>query len=79
MKQKIYFKIPAWLEKIISNNWLGDKTGQGFFKKIKLPVTEGSPEERKSDKEIYTLNLKTLEYAPRTKAKFCFSKICEAN
>ena len=64
------FKIPSWLQTMIANKWLGDKTGQGFFKKVKLPVTEGSPEERKSDKEIYTLDLKTLEYKPRTKASF---------
>ena len=30
-----HFNIPAWLEKMITNNWLGDKTGQGFFKKTK--------------------------------------------
>ena len=71
---KDYFKIPAWLEKMIENKWLGDKTGQGFFKKIKLPVTEGSPEERKSEKEIHTLNLKTLEYAPRSKTTFATVK-----
>jgi 3-hydroxyacyl-CoA dehydrogenase len=64
------FRIPAWLEKIVANNWLGDKTGQGFFKKIKLPVVSGSPEERKSDKEIQVLNLETLEYEPRKKPKF---------
>lgn len=68
------FKIPAWLQTMINNKWLGDKTGQGFFKKVKLPVTEGSPEERKSDKEIYTLDLKTLEYKPRTKASFASVK-----
>jgi len=67
---KEIFNIPAWLEKVLTNNWLGDKSGQGFFKKIKLPVTEGSPEERKSDKEIHVLNLQTLEYAPRQKPKF---------
>ena len=64
------FKIPGWLEKMIENNWLGDKSGQGFFKKIKVPVTEGSPEERKSDKEIHTLDLNTFEYRPRAKASF---------
>src|SRR4029079_9719271 len=68
------FVIPSWLNKMIENNWLGDKTGQGFFKKIKMPVTEGSPEERKSDKEIYTLNVQTLEYAPRSKAAFASVK-----
>lgn len=64
------FKIPAWLEKMVANNWLGDKTGQGFFKKLKLPVTSGSPEEQKKDKEIQVLNLGTLEYEPRKKPKF---------
>lgn len=64
------FKIPTWLEKIVANNWLGDKTGQGFFKKIKLPVTSGSPEEQKKDKEIQVLNLSTLEYEARKKPKF---------
>jgi len=64
------FLIPDWLNKMISNSWLGEKSGQGFFKKIKIPVTQGSPEERKSDKEIQVLNLKTFEYEPRVKSKF---------
>ena len=54
------FSIPSWLEKIVANNWLGDKTGQGFFKK-----TKGA-----AGTEILTLNLQTLEYAPRQKSKF---------
>nr|MBA3675385.1 3-hydroxyacyl-CoA dehydrogenase/enoyl-CoA hydratase family protein [Chitinophagaceae bacterium] len=54
------FSLPNWLGKVVENNWLGDKTGQGFFKKIK-----GGAE-----KEIHTLNLQTLEYAPRSKPKF---------
>jgi len=64
------FLIPGWLDKMIANNWLGDKTGQGFFKKIKIPFTQGSPEERKSDKEIQVLNLKTFDYQQRVKSKF---------
>ena len=64
------FKIPAWLQTMIENKWLGDKSGQGFFKKVRLPVTAGSPEERKNEKEIYTLDLKTFEYVPRSKPKF---------
>jgi 3-hydroxyacyl-CoA dehydrogenase len=56
------FKIPAWLDKMIANNWLGDKTGQGFFKKM--------PPSTKGEKEIHTLDLETMEYKPRVKAKF---------
>ncbi len=56
---KNIFTLPTWLEKMVAQNWLGDKTGQGFFKKIKTA----------SSKEILTLNLKTFEYEPRIKTK----------
>jgi len=55
------FNIPDWLTKMVENKWLGDKTGQGFFKKIKGAAGES---------EILTLNLQTMEYQPRQKAKF---------
>ena len=32
---KSLFEIPSWLNTMVTNNWLGDKTGQGFFKKTK--------------------------------------------
>ena len=54
------FNIPAWLDTMVTNNWLGDKTGQGFFKKLQ---SAGS-------KEILTLNLQTMEYGPRVKPRF---------
>lgn len=75
---KAIYTIPAWLEKIVANNWLGDKSKQGFFKKIVLPVTEGSPEERKNDKEIQVLDLKTMEYGQRTKTKFATLEAAKA-
>jgi len=55
------FAIPSWLDKIVANNWLGDKTGQGFFKKTKSSTGQ---------KEILTLDLQTMEYKPRVKSKF---------
>ncbi|MEJ7587224.1 MAG: 3-hydroxyacyl-CoA dehydrogenase family protein [Ferruginibacter sp.] len=58
---KEQFLIPAWLDKMAGNKWLGDKTGQGFFKKIK--GTGG-------DKEILTLDLQTMEYGPAKRPKF---------
>lgn len=59
---KEIFTIPAWLQKMVDNKWLGDKTGQGFFKKM--------PPNPKGEKEIYTLNLSSFEYQPRNKPKF---------
>jgi 3-hydroxyacyl-CoA dehydrogenase len=55
------FIIPAWLEKMLTNNWLGDKTGQGFFSKRKSATGE---------REIFTLDLKSFEYKPRAKTVF---------
>jgi 3-hydroxyacyl-CoA dehydrogenase len=63
------FVIPGWLEKMVANNWLGDKTGQGFFLKKK---------DSKGEREILTLDLKTFEYKPRTKTKFASLEAAKA-
>jgi 3-hydroxyacyl-CoA dehydrogenase len=55
------FKLPDEVKKLEQNKWLGDKTGQGFYKK-----TKGA----KGETEILTLDLKTLEYKPKAKTKF---------
>ena len=58
---KDFFVLPPFLEKMIANKWLGDKTGQGFYKKDKsLPKGQ----------DILTLNLDTMEDGPKVKAKF---------
>jgi 3-hydroxyacyl-CoA dehydrogenase len=54
------YKVPALVEEMTKRGWLGDKTGQGFYKKVR---SDGS-------KEILTLDVNTMEYRPRQKAKF---------
>jgi 3-hydroxyacyl-CoA dehydrogenase len=54
------YRVPALLEEMTRRGWLGDKTGQGFYKKAK---SEG-------EKEILTLDVNTMEYRPRQKARF---------
>jgi len=54
------YKVPALIEEMAKRGWLGDKTGQGFYKKVK---GEG-------EKEILTLDTSTMEYRGRQKAKF---------
>jgi 3-hydroxyacyl-CoA dehydrogenase len=56
-----YFKIPGFISKMVENKWLGSKTEQGFFKKVKGANGKS---------EIHALDLKTLEYKPSQKAKF---------
>ena len=58
---RAYFNIQGWLNGMEEKKWLGDKTGQGFFKKVKNA-------EGKSD--IQVLNLQTMEYEARKKPKF---------
>lgn len=60
-EEKELFELPAFIQKMLENNWLGSKTKQGFFKKT--VNAEGK-------KEILSLNLKTLEYEPGKKASF---------
>jgi 3-hydroxyacyl-CoA dehydrogenase len=45
-------------KKMIEQKWLGDKTGQGFYKRVGR------------DREILALNWKTLEYQPLQKPRF---------
>src|SRR5690606_35118286 len=58
---KNIFQLPGFLNKMMTDKWLGDKTGQGFYKKIKNAAGKS---------EILTLDLQTMEYHPRQKVKF---------
>lgn len=44
-------------KKMIERGWLGEKSGQGFYKRVG------------KDKEIYAIDLQTLEYHPAVKVK----------
>lgn len=57
---KHFFALPDAIDQMVSNKWLGDKSGQGFYKKI---VQDGK-------KKILNLNLETLEYGEDQKSKF---------
>lgn len=63
------FMVPAWVSKMVEQKWLGDKTGQGFFKKVKS---------KEGKSEILVLNLSTFEYEPRKKPKFASFETAKA-
>ena len=60
------FKLPDYITKMVENKWLGQKTKQGFYKKISKGV-------------IHSLDLKTLEYKPMNKKKFGAFSIAKEN
>src|SRR5205085_2503281 len=54
------FAPPPLLQELVARGWLGEKSGQGFYKRIK--GAEGS--------EILVLDHATMEYRPREKWRF---------
>ncbi|MBP6401094.1 MAG: enoyl-CoA hydratase/isomerase family protein [Bacteroidia bacterium] len=60
-ESKDTFKLPAFVQKLVDNKWFGDKTNQGFYKKVKG---------EKGKSEILTLDLKTFEYKAKGKSRF---------
>ena len=60
------FKLPDYIMKMLENNWLGQKSGQGFYKKIEKGL-------------IYSIDLKTLEYTPQAKSRYASVRIAREN
>lgn len=56
------FEPPAFISEMLKRKLLGDKTKQGFYKKLKAAPG--------AESEIQTLDLATFDYRPRQKPKF---------
>jgi 3-hydroxyacyl-CoA dehydrogenase len=52
------FVLPPFMQTMVERGWLGDKTGQGFYKRVGAA------------KEIHAIDWKTLEYHPAKKVRF---------
>lgn len=55
------FELPNIIAKLMENKWLGDKTGQGFYKKVK---------DEKGKSVILALDFETMEYKATEKVSF---------
>ncbi|WP_100407443.1 3-hydroxyacyl-CoA dehydrogenase/enoyl-CoA hydratase family protein [Bacillus solitudinis] len=55
--EKLVFEVPKFLKIMVAKGWIGEKAGQGFYKKVK----------HANSKEIHSLNLETMDYGPRKK------------
>jgi len=62
------YKVPTLVGEMAKRGWLGDKTGQGFYKKL---TGQG-------EKEILTLDVHTMEYRTRQKARFASLEMAKA-
>ncbi len=54
------FLLQPFLQTLIERRWLGDKTGQGCYKKI----------DNNGKREFWAIDWKTVEYCPPTRPKF---------
>ena len=60
-ERKTVFELPSFIDKMQKNNWLGSKSGQGFYKKTV---------DKNGKKSILELNLKTFDYNKSEKPKY---------
>jgi 3-hydroxyacyl-CoA dehydrogenase len=60
-ESKSIFELPSMMQKLMANKWLGDKTGQGFYKKTR---------DDKGKTVILSLDLKTFEYGAQQRVSF---------
>jgi 3-hydroxyacyl-CoA dehydrogenase len=54
------YRIPPLVEEMVRRGWLGEKSGRGFYQRVK----------KGGDSEILALDPGTMEYRPRQKARF---------
>ncbi len=59
-EDRAFFTLPPFVEQMLERGMLGEKTGQGFYKRVKKADGES---------EILTLDPATLEYRPRRSPK----------
>jgi len=60
-ERHVFFQLPDFIQSMVDNKWLGSKTGQGFYKKVK---GDGGKS------EILTLDLDTMDYRAKKRASF---------
>src|SRR5712672_2989358 len=60
-EQRDIFLVPEVMREMVQRDWLGEKSGQGFYKRVKHTGGQSM---------ILELNLKTLEYEPQQKVHF---------
>ncbi len=60
-EQRDTFLVPGVIREMVSRDMLGEKSGQGFYKRVKNPDGEST---------ILELDLKMLEYVPQQKVRY---------
>jgi 3-hydroxyacyl-CoA dehydrogenase len=59
-ESRAMYRVPPLVEAMMARGWLGEKTGSGFYQRVK----------KAGEAEILSLDWHKMEYRPRQKAKF---------
>ncbi|MCL6576295.1 3-hydroxyacyl-CoA dehydrogenase/enoyl-CoA hydratase family protein [Kyrpidia sp.] len=59
-EEKAAFEVPPFILEMVKRGWIGEKAGQGIYKRVKS----------EAGREILTLDPSTMEYRPRKKAEY---------
>ena len=62
------YRVPRLVEEMVQRGWLGEKTGRGFYHRVKRAPDASARKDGES--EILTLDWQKMEYRPQQKAKF---------
>jgi 3-hydroxyacyl-CoA dehydrogenase len=54
------FQVPGFLQRMVGQGWLGEKSGQGFYKRIKVD----------GETQILSLDPASMDYRPRERLQF---------
>src|ERR1700730_9110706 len=66
------YRVPSLVEEITRRGWLGEKSGRGFYQRVKKGPDKGG------DSDILALDPGTMEYRPRQKARFASLEMARA-
>ena len=59
-EERELYRVPALIDAMMQRDWMGEKTGSGFYKRVR----------KGAESEILTLDWQKMEYRERRKAKF---------
>ncbi len=62
------YRVPTLVEEMVKRGWLGEKSGRGFYQRVRPAPSASSG--KGAESEILTLDWKKMEYRPQQKARF---------
>ena len=69
------YRLPGYLEAMLSRGWLGEKTGQGFYRRLPAPAPPGGDA---PPSQVLALDLETMVYRPRRRSELPALRRAEA-